>query len=171
MHRFVLLSVVLSLLSGCNYHHDRFTRDGYLASGYNWYDEGASDQYEVSGGYLKITAKKCQDLWGGYPVKRGAPVMWRDAPAGDYDVDTYFIATRYPSGAQQHNSQMGLFIFQGIADSPHVDADNWLFFGLTNHDFTINGQQVQVYRSPFKRNSSKAFCACRRFSASSQTTL
>ena len=33
------------------------------------------------------------------------------------------------------NTQMGLFVFQ--------DVDNWIFFGLTNHDFTIGDTQNQ----------------------------
>ena len=144
MYRLAILSVVLFLLAGCTtYHHSDFTKDDYLSADYHWFDEGKTDSYEIKGGYLKITAKSCQDLWGGSPIKRGAPIMWLDAPSGDYDVDSYVIATKYPSGPQNINTQVGLFVFQGIENPPYVDVDNWLFFGFTHHDFEKNGDRVQ----------------------------
>lgn len=125
MRKAIILSAVLFLLVGCEeYFYDSFSVDGYLAPGYRWFDEGRADSYEISGGKLRITASRGEDLWGGLPVKRGAPLMLRSAPAGDYVIECD-VDARWSSTPQRVNTQVGLFVFQ--------DLQNWLFFGFTYH--------------------------------------
>ncbi|GAB4410776.1 MAG: hypothetical protein OHK0032_06550 [Thermodesulfovibrionales bacterium] len=127
------------------YFLDTFSA-GPLGSGYRWFDEEAPDSYSLvdEPGYLRIEAGYGQDLWGGAPVKTGAPLLLRPAPGGDYWVETFVRADDpgeevlhepMPYPAQPINTQMGLFVFQ--------DVDNWIFFGLTYHDFTIGDTRVQ----------------------------
>lgn len=130
---------------GLIYFVDTFSA-GPLSSGYHWFDEGGSDSYSLvdEHGYLRIEAGYGQDLWGGTPVKIGAPLLLRPAPGGDYWVETFVRADDpgeevlhepMPYPAQPLNTQMGLFVFQNV--------DNWIFFGLTYHDFTIGNTRVQ----------------------------
>jgi hypothetical protein len=112
---------------------------------YRWFDEGDPDTFLLTSesddedwpGYLKIHAGLGQDLWGGIPAKRGAPLLLRPAPEGDYVVESFVTAQPpYASeGSQPLNTQIGLFVFE--------DVDNWVFFGLTNHDFVEGGSTVQ----------------------------
>lgn len=124
---------------------DTFSTDP-LGSGYRWFDEGGGDSYSLAEepGYLTIEAGYGQDLWGGTPAKRGAPLLLRRAPRADYWAETFVRADDpgaevlhepMPYPAQPLNSQMGLFVFQ--------DVDNWIFFGLTYHNFTIGGTRVE----------------------------
>jgi hypothetical protein len=119
---------------------------GPLRAGYRWFDEGGNDSYNLvdAPGYLSIEAGFGQDLWGGTPAKRGAPLLLRRAPRGDYWAETFVRADDpgeevlhepMPYPAQPLNSQMGLFVFQ--------DVDNWIFFGLTYHDFTAGATRVE----------------------------
>jgi hypothetical protein len=128
--------------SGSIYFLDTFSTDE-LSSGYHWFDEKGApgdpdDAYSLTRGWLRIEAGVRQDLWGGTPLKRGAPLMLRPAPEGDYWVETFVSADRIGEPSQPLNTQIGLFVFQ--------DVNNWLFFGLTNHDFstpyTTNGLMV-----------------------------
>jgi hypothetical protein len=121
---------------------DTFSGD-QLNPGYRWFDEGTPDTWSLTQGYLEIEAGVWQDLWGGLPKKRGAPLMLRPALRGDYWVETFvraddpskmIINQAIPHPAQPVNTQMGLFVFK--------DVDNWLFFGLTNHDFTMDGTRT-----------------------------
>lgn len=59
-----------------------------------------------------------------------------DAPTAYYEAEAFVTATNTvsPGGPQALNTQVGLFVFR--------DIDNWMFFGLTNHDFTIDGQKT-----------------------------
>jgi regulation of enolase protein 1 (concanavalin A-like superfamily) len=128
-----LAVVLVFLLAGCVKRQllflDTFSTD-HLSSGYHWVndptddDPGNPDQYSFTIGHLKIEAGKRQDLWGG-SEKTGAPLMLRLAPTGDYFVETFVNA--YP---QPVNTQTGLFVFK--------DEDNWIFFGLTHHNFTFD---------------------------------
>lgn len=106
------------------------------------FDEEESDEFEVNDGYLTITATPGQDLWGGSPRKRGAPLLLHSTPSGDYTVQTYvssdppsYTANSARELTQPLNTQMGLFIFE--------NDTNWIFFGLTNHDFTIGGERIR----------------------------
>lgn len=99
-----------------------------LLSGYNWHDERAPDRYDVQAGFLVIAAGVRQDLWS--TDKRGAPLLLRTAPSSNYRAETFVSAgANYFSPAQPVNTQTGLFVFQ--------DVNNWIFFGLSNHDFTL----------------------------------
>lgn len=125
MRKIAILGIALFLLAGCEeYFYDSFSVDGYLAPGYRWFDEERTDSYEISGGKLRITASRGQDLWGGLPVKRGAPLMLRTAPVGDYNLECD-VDARWSGTPQRINTQVGLFVFQ--------DLQNWLFFGFTYH--------------------------------------
>ena len=66
--------------------------DGRLSSAYEWFDETTithpEDSYELSSGYLKIFAGRGQDLWGGYPRKRGAPMLLYPSPVQNYTLET-----------------------------------------------------------------------------------
>ncbi len=119
-----------------------------LSAGFNWFNEvvppegppPSNDKYILVDGHLRIKAVKRQDLWGG-GSKKGAPLMLRSSPKGDYCIETFVIADPATSSgfpSQPLNTQIGLFVFQ--------DKDNWLFFGLTNQDFptpyTTNGLMV-----------------------------
>ena len=119
---------------GSTYFLDTFS-DTEVASGYRWFDEGTPDTYSLSNGYLAIAATVWQDLWGGTPVKRGAPILLRSAPRGDYCAETLVAADPAREPLQPINTQIGLFVFK--------DVDNWLFFGLTNHDFEIDGTRMK----------------------------
>lgn len=104
-----------------------------INSGYTWYDEkpvGSNDSYQSLNGYLKIVAGLGQDLWGGTPEKKGAPMLLRAAPNYDYWIETFVTADPVSAPSQPINTQIGLFVYE--------DEDNWIFFGLTNHNFTIN---------------------------------
>jgi hypothetical protein len=139
--RCLLLVSFVVITSGCGgtYFLDTFSTD-QLSSGYRWFDEGVPDSYSLTAkhGWLGINAGVRQDLWGGIPLKRGAPLLLRPAPEGDYKVDTFVSASPLGAPSQPVNTQIGLFVFQ--------DVNNWLFFGLTNHDFstpyTTNGLMV-----------------------------
>ena len=93
-------------------------------------------------GQLNITASENQDLWGGPTVgggpsaKRGAPLLLIDAPAERYTAEAMVTATNTvsPGGPQALNTQVGLYVFR--------DINNWMFFGLTNHDFSIDGNST-----------------------------
>jgi hypothetical protein len=125
-----IVCVLALLLVSCDFpFSDDFTKDGYLAPGWRFFDEDSPDSYEISDGRLKITANHGQDLWGGVPLKRGAPLMLRPVPLGDYEVECV-VDARWGGGVvigdfQRHNTQVGLFVFQ--------DSVNWLFFGFTHH--------------------------------------
>lgn len=132
------------------YFVDTFSA-GRLSSGYRWFNEASpgvreTDSYSLVNelGYLRIKAGRGQDLWAGTPAKRGSPLMLRPAPERDYWIETFVRADDpgeevlhepMPYPAQPINTQMGLFVFQ--------DVDNWIFFGLTYHDFTIGDTRVQ----------------------------
>lgn len=100
-----------------------------LHSGYRWFDEDDPDTYNltVKPGWLRIEAGVCQDLWE-ETWKRGAPLLLRPAPEGDYMVETFVSASPLGNPSQPVNTQIGLFVFQ--------DINNWLFFGFTKHDFS-----------------------------------
>ena len=121
---------------------DTFSNVGPPGSDYTIFDEDNKDIYFLPEkdeyGYLRIEADKRQDLWGGTPPKTGAPLVLHDAPAGGYySVETFVSADPTdPTPSQALNTQMGLFVFQ--------DVDNWIFFGLTNHNFTIGSTHYQA---------------------------
>lgn len=116
--------VLVLLLTGCaTLFVDPFS--GNLDPGYRFFDEGRSDSYLISGGQLSITASRREDLWGGVPIKRGAPLMLRPAPAEDYEVECYVDSEWSPGAYPRINTQVGLFVFE--------DVENWLFFGFTFH--------------------------------------
>lgn len=113
---------------------------------YHWFDEGNPDVKKVEDGYLEIEAGVWQDLWGGSPYKRGAPLLLYPAPGGDYQVETFVRVDPGTSSPQPKNTQMGLFVFQ--------DVNNWIFFGLTNHDFDdIQGDGL-IVTTTINNNSS-----------------
>ncbi|MCP4609238.1 MAG: DUF1349 domain-containing protein [Planctomycetes bacterium] len=109
---------------------------------YRRFDERRKDSYQIVNGQLHITASENQDLWdgpavgGGPAARRGAPLLLIDAPAGLYTAQVKITATNTvsPGGAQALNTQVGLFVFR--------DINNWMFFGLTNHDFSIDGGSI-----------------------------
>ncbi len=115
------------------YFLDTFSTDE-RSSGYREFDDLPFDDYSLTGGWLRIEAGVKQDLLDG-GSKKGAPLLLRPAPEGDYWVETFVSAPRIkekePSQPININTQMGLFVFQ--------DVKNWLFFGLTNHNFTFDG--------------------------------
>jgi len=143
--------------TGNHFFIDTFS-GGTLSDEYTIYDEGTEDSYFITTGssheygYLRIEADKWQDLWS-TPEKTGAPLVLFDAPVLDdpfselYSVETFVSAdpllhvTGFASSysivlpLQTLNTQMGLFVFQ--------DFDNWIFFGLTNHDFTSGSRRIQ----------------------------
>lgn len=98
---------------------------------YRRFDEGNADEYRIEDGHLKIITGLHEDLWGGTPIKRGAPLLLYQAPEGDYEVETFVRSRQIGHPWLLPNTQMGLFIFH--------DINNWIFFGLNKHDFTING--------------------------------
>jgi hypothetical protein len=109
---------------------------------YRKFDERQKDSYQIVNGQLNITASEKQDLWGGPavgggpPAKRGAPLLLIDAPSGAYTVEALVTATNTvsPGGPQAVNTQVGLYVFR--------DINNWLFYGFTNHDFSIDGKTM-----------------------------
>ena len=105
---------------------DHFDADE-LDHGYRWYNEPAEDRWQLRAGRLMIMAARGQDLWGGLPLKRGAPILLRRPPVGDYEVRCLVDARWEPDlhAHQYINTQAGLFVFQ--------DERNWLFLGFTNH--------------------------------------
>ena len=118
---------LLFILIGCNGNNeifDHFSTDGFLHSSYRWFDDPSLDSYEISGGMLHITANAGQDLWGGNPLKRGAPIMLHKTPSGDYIVEC-MLDSWVGATMQRNNTQVGLFVFK--------DVENWLFFGFTKH--------------------------------------
>ena len=126
------------------YFIDTFSKPGLLGSDYEVVDDDKDDQYFVAGGddfygHLRIQAAKYQDLWGGNPPRTGAPLVLHDVPSGYYSVETFVSADPLleygAKPSQSLNTQMGLFVFQ--------DADNWIFFGLTNHDFTEGDTHIE----------------------------
>ncbi len=137
--RCLLLVSFVVIAAGCGgtYFLDTFSTD-QLSSGYRWFDEEEPDSHTLAAepGWLRIEARERQDLWGS--GKRGAPLLIRPAPEGNYKVETFVSASPLVSPSQPVNTQIGLFVFQ--------DVNNWLFFGLTNHDFstpyTTNGLMV-----------------------------
>lgn len=98
---------------------------GSLDSSYHQFPEASSDRYTIVDGYLKITAPMGQDLWGGVPLKRGAPLLLHAAPGGDYEVESNVESQKPANVIPRINTQVGLFIFE--------DVENWLFFGFTFH--------------------------------------
>jgi hypothetical protein len=124
MRRVLATIACAILLTGCRYSFFDDFEAGTLGSGYRWFDEGRPDRWEISGGWLRITASTGQDLWGGQSPKRGAPLMLRQAPTGDYEVSS-IVDARWGGTPQRVNTQVGLFVFQ--------DVQNWLFFGFTYH--------------------------------------
>lgn len=137
----LLLVIAAIYLGGCATFpfHDDFS-DPSTLSKYRIFDERQTDSYQIVNGQLKITASENQDLWGGPavgggpPAKRGAPLLLIDAPAGLYTAEALVTATNTvsPGGPQALNTQVGLFVFR--------DINNWMFYGFTNHDFTIDGE-------------------------------
>jgi len=128
MRKSAILSTVFLLLAGCAGNvQDYFSRDGYLNTDWRWFDDGKEDSYEVKDGYLTIMVSQGEDLWGGIPLKRGAPLMLRTAPAGNYTVESHVNSywSRDPRDYPRINTQVGLFVFE--------DVENWLFFGFTFH--------------------------------------
>lgn len=115
--------VLVFALAGCVTFRDPFEHSPL--SGYRFFDEDRTDSYEVSGGRLRVTASRGQDLWGGLPVKRGAPILLRPAPTGDYEVECLVDSQWSPGAYPRINTQVGLFVFE--------DVENWLFFGFTFH--------------------------------------
>ena len=126
------------------YFLDTFSTE-VLSAGYTWFDQDKPDAHSLTSGWLGICANKGQDLWGGLPIKRGAPLMLRTAPNENYWAETFVVACDEDScddnnswvksaarclqkPSQAINTQVGLFVFQ--------DVSNWMFFGLTNHDFS-----------------------------------
>ena len=112
------------------------------ANQFEWFDEEETDSYDLettSPGWLKINAGVRQDIWD-TPWKRGAPIMFHPIPSlispwwvlvtGDYTARTRVSASPLGNPSQTVNTQMGLFIFK--------DEHNWLFFGLTNHNFNTD---------------------------------
>ena len=133
----VMLLMTMFFTSGCckrTLFLDTFSTN-QLSSGYQWFDQGTVDTYHLGDGHLRIAAHKRQDLWGGIPIKRGAPLMLRPAPAGDYWVET-FVRTNPANIPQPLNTQIGLFVFQ--------DVNNWIFFGLTHDEFSAAGDGLLV---------------------------
>jgi len=129
MSRLLILSFVWLLFVGCRYYfHDPFSTDDYFDPGWRQFDEGRPDRYEIRDGWLRITASRGEDLWGGMPRKRGAPLLLHTAPSGDYEVECIVDARWGPDTPQYINTQVGLFVFQ--------DLQNWLFFGFTYHSHT-----------------------------------
>jgi hypothetical protein len=137
--------------TGMLYFIDTFS-GGQLSSEYEIFDEGTKDSYFITTGspsyeygYLRIEADKWQDLWGGAFMKTGAPLVLHEVSVlkdqfdEPYSVETFVSADPLlglnAKPLQPLNTQMGLFVFQ--------DVDNWIFFGLTHHDFTIGGSRVQ----------------------------
>jgi regulation of enolase protein 1 (concanavalin A-like superfamily) len=99
-----------------------------LVAGYHWHDERNPDSYDIQQGFLIINADTKQDLWS--TDKRGAPMILRTSPSGNYRLETFLSAgENYFSPVQALNTQAGLFVYQ--------DANNWLYFGLTHHNFTL----------------------------------
>ena len=116
--------VLVLLLNGCaTFFSDSFS--GNLDPSYRFFDEVKTDSYLISGGRLRITVSRGEDLWGGVPIKRGAPLMLHPAPAGDYEVECYVNSEWSPGSYPRINTQVGLFVFG--------DVENWLFFGFTFH--------------------------------------
>lgn len=116
---------------------DTFSSDK-LGGNYEWLNEtpiGDDDWHRLNSGHLQIHAGLGQDLWGGYPVKKGAPMLLRQAPEGNYSAETLVRADLITDPKQPINTQIGLFVYQ--------DQKNWIFFGLTNHDFTIDGSIIK----------------------------
>ena len=105
------------------YFQDMFSTN-VLNSEYREFPEGSSERYGIENGRLAIIAPMGQDLWGGVPLKRGAPLLLHTAPTGDYGVECTVDAT-WGGVAQRINTQVGLFVFE--------DVKNWLFFGFTHH--------------------------------------
>jgi hypothetical protein len=123
---------VTSCNGGCNRADSTFFSDsfsGNLDPTYRKFDERNTDEYEVVSGRLRITASRGEDLWGGSPLKRGAPLLLHTTPAGEYSVESFveFFDPNNPAEANipRYNTQAGLFVFE--------DVENWLFFGFTFH--------------------------------------
>jgi Carboxypeptidase regulatory-like domain len=132
------------------YFIDTFSGDtfssGQLSNEYDIFDEGTKDSYVVTTGspheygYLRIEAHEGQNLWYG---TSGAPLVLHDVPVlknsfDFYSVEAFVSADPLPGlnaeaqnvvPLQSPNTEMGLFVFQNV--------DNWIFFGLARHEFTI----------------------------------
>ena len=93
-------------------------------SAYLKFPDSAADCYKIEGGRLAISAISGQDLWGGVPLKRGAPLLLYPASLGNYGVECKVDAT-WGGVAQRLNTQVGLFVFENV--------ENWLFVGFTHH--------------------------------------
>lgn len=118
-----LVCAIILALAGAGAFYDNFQAPT-LDRGYRFFDEPPADSYALADGWLRITANRGQDLWGGQPVKRGAPLLLRLAPPGDYEVRC--VVDSLPKGTPlAPNWQVGLFVFQ--------DVRNWLFFGFSYH--------------------------------------
>jgi hypothetical protein len=132
------------------YFIDTFS-GGQLSAEYEIIDEDKRDSYFITTGspneygYLRIEAGKYQDFWDDASSKTGAPIVLREVPVpedthdGSYSVETFVSADPLPDLSakplQQLNTQMGLFVIQ--------DLKNWIFFGLTRHDFTSGEKRIQ----------------------------
>jgi len=114
--------VLFLIRCGTPYFSDSFS--GALDPSYRIFDQNRIDNYDVVGGNLVITANAFEDLWGGEPLKRGAPLLLHDVPERDYEVEC-FVASGPDGTPARPNTQVGLFVFN--------DVENWLFFGFTFH--------------------------------------
>jgi len=125
--------ISIATLTGCNggggstFFSDHFS--GSLDPNYHKFDERNTDQYETVSGRLRITTHPGEDLWGGSPIKRGAPLLLHTTPSGDYSAESFVELfdpnTPGESNVARWNTQAGLFVFK--------DVKNWLFFGFTFH--------------------------------------
>lgn len=135
----LLVGVAVVFLGGCDPvsypYQDTFDNPATMSK-YRQFDQRTTDSYEIMDGHLVITATENQDLWGPTvpDAKRGAPLLLLPAPNEYYVAEAHVTATNTssPGGAQALNTQVGLFVFR--------DEENWLFYGFTNHNFTIDGE-------------------------------
>ena len=102
---------------------DNFSNN-VLHFGYREFPEGYPERYGIESGWLAILAPMGQDLWGGVPLKMGAPLLLHTAPTGNYGVECT-VDAMWNGVAQRINTQVGLFVFE--------DVKNWLFFGFSHH--------------------------------------
>lgn len=125
-----ILCILVLLIAGCDEPQgfsDYFNTNGVFHPDWEQFPDPGPDSYEISNGWLTITASRGQDLWGGIPLKRGAPLLLRTAPTGNYALESHVNSywSRDPGDYPRINTQVGLFVFE--------DVENWLFFGFTYH--------------------------------------
>jgi hypothetical protein len=106
------------------YFQDNFSSNNIDYNIYTDFPPDMRERYGIEGGRLAIMAPRGQDLWGGVPLKRRAPLLLHEAPAGDYGIECVIDGT-WGGVAQRINTQVGLFVFE--------DVENWLFFGFSHH--------------------------------------